>query len=330
MADLSTDFMGIPLKNPIIVASSGLTDSVDKIVEIEQHGAGAVVLKSIFEEEITMEHEKILKEEATSRYKDEYLDYFDYRIKEDNISQYYDLISQAKKKVSIPVFASINCKSSHEWTYFAKNFEKAGTDGLELNVFLMPSNLNRTNEENEQIYFKIVKKVSESISIPISIKISYYFSNLGLMIQRLSETKIKGMVLFNRFYSPDIDVDNLKVTSTNVFSSPHELSFPLRWIALMAKRVSCDLAASTGIHDGISVVKQLLAGAQATQIASALYLNGPAYIKTMLEDIESWMKEKNYNKISDFRGILSQPETDDPSLYERVQFMKYFSDRENH
>jgi len=325
--DLTTKYLGLTLQSPIIVGSSGLTDSADKIEQLEKYGAGAVVLKSIFEEEITMEYEQIVEEEAPNRYKDDFLDYFDYRLKQENIDKYINLITEAKKRVSIPVIGSINCTQSHEWSYFAKNLEKAGADALELNVFILPSNLNLTADYIEKTYLDIINKVKKEITIPIVVKMSYFFSNLGHIIEKLSSTGVAGIVLFNRFYSPDIDIDKLEVTATNVLSAPAELSTSLRWIGLMANRVSCDLAASTGVHDGTSVIKQLLAGADAVQVVSALYNNGPEYLETMLRDMKSWMVEKKYDKINAFKGILSQEKYQNPSLFERVQFMKYFSDR---
>jgi dihydroorotate dehydrogenase (fumarate) len=328
--DLSTKYLGLELRNPVIVGSSGLTDSVKKIVDLEKYGAGAVVIKSIFEEEITMEYEKVLAEEAPSRYKDDYLDYFDYKIKEDNIKNYIKLISDAKKKVKIPVIASINCTSSHEWTYFASKIEDAGADAMELNMFVLPSTLDKSIEDIDHIYLEIINNVKNSINIPLSIKISFYFSNLGRAIKVLSKTGIEGIVLFNRFYSPDIDLDKMEITSTNVLSSPQELSTSLRWIGIMANRVKCDLAASTGVHDGKAVIKQLLAGANAVQMVSALYQNGPEFLGKVIEEIEAWMKEKGYNSIADFQGMLSQEKYVNPTLYERVQFMKYFSDREKY
>jgi dihydroorotate dehydrogenase (fumarate) len=288
------------------------------------------VIKSIFEEEITMEYEKILAEEAPSRYKDDYLDYFDFKIKEQNITNYIKLISEAKQKVKIPVIASINCNSSHEWTYFAKKIEEAGADALELNIFIMPSTLDKSIEDIDHVYLEIINDVKNIIKIPISIKISYYFSNLGRAIKVLSKTGVKGIVLFNRFYSPDIDLDKMEIISTNVFSTPQELSISLRWIGIMANRVKCDLAASTGVHDGKAVVKQLLAGADAVQMVSALYQNGPEYLKTVIKEIEDWMSEKGFESIADFKGKLSQEKYVEPTLYERVQFMKYFSDREKY
>ena len=328
--DLSTKYLGLDLPTPVIVGSSGLTDTAKKIEELEKYGAGAVVIKSIFEEEITMEFEKVLAEEAPSRYKDDYLDYFDYKIKEQNLGNYIKLISDAKKKVKIPIIASINCTSSHEWTYFAQKLEEAGADAIELNIFVMPSTLDKSLDDIDHDYLEIINNVKNVVKIPLSIKISYYFSNLGRAIKVLSKTGVKGIVLFNRFFSPDIDLDKMEITSTNVFSTPQELPTSLRWIGIMAKRVKCDLAASTGVHDGKAVVKQLLAGADAVQMVSALYQHGPEYLKTVIGEIESWMKDKGYEKIDDFRGILSQEQYVNPALYERVQFMKYFSDREKY
>lgn len=328
--DLSVKYLGLDLRNPVIVGSSGLTDNVKKIEEFEKYGAGAVVLKSIFEEEITLEYEKVLAEEAPSRYKDDYLDYFDYKIKEDNIKNYIKLISNAKKTVKIPVIASINCTSSHEWAYFAGKIEEAGADALELNIFIMPSTLQKSLDDIDHVYLEIINNVKNIANIPVSIKISYYFSNLGRAIKVLSKTGVQGIVLFNRFYSPDIDLDKMELTATNVFSTPQELPTSLRWIGIMANRVKCDLAASTGVHDGKAVIKQLLAGANAVQMVSALYKNGPEYVQTVLEEIEDWMKDKGYESIDEFKGKLSQEQYVEPTLYERVQFMKYFSDREKY
>ena len=328
--DLSTKYLGLELKNPVIVGSSGLTDSVKKIADLEKFGAAAVVLKSIFEEEITMEYEQVLAEEAPSRFKDDYLDYFDYKIKEQNLSKYIKLISEAKQIVKIPIIASINCTSSHEWTYFAKKIEEAGADALELNIFILPSTLDKSIDDIDHVYLEIINNVKNIIKIPLAIKISYYFSNLGRAVKVLSKTGVQGIVLFNRFYSPDIDLDKMEIISTNVFSTPQELSTSLRWIGILANRVKCDLAASTGVHNGKAVIKQLLAGADAVQMVSSLYQNGPEYMKTVIQDIETWMSEKGFKSIDDFKGKLSQEQSVEPTLYERVQFMKYFSDRDKY
>ncbi len=329
MVDLTTNYLGLTLRNPIIIGSSGLTDTAMKIKTLENNGAGAVVIKSIFEEEITHEYEQAIKDESAKRYKDEFLDYLDYKIKGDNINNYVQLIQDAKKTTEIPIIASVNCVSRHEWTYFAKAIEEAGADALEVNLFMLPSSLDKTPEEQEKIYFDIVEKLKEKIKIPIALKISFYFSNLALVIQKLSATGVKGIVLFNRFYSPDINVEKMEITAGNVLSHPEELPISLRWIAIMANRVQCDLAASTGVHDGNAMIKQLLAGATAVQVVSAIYQHGPEKIQNMLKDLKKWMIHHEFEKISDFRGKLSQQNAINPSVYERVQFMKYFSDRES-
>jgi len=206
MADLTTKYLGLSLKNPIIAGSSGLTDSVKGVKAFEENGAGAVVLKSIFEEEIAFEYEDVLKEASAEGMNMEQFDYYDFKIKGDKLDQFTKLISECKQSVSIPVIASINCVYSHEWTSFAKQLETAGADALELNMFYLPTEFERTTEEKERAYFETIEKVLKEVSIPVALKISYYFSNLGPMIQKLSETGISGLVLFNRFYSPDIDI----------------------------------------------------------------------------------------------------------------------------
>ena len=324
MVDLSTQYLGLKLKNPIIAGSSGLTNSVKRIQGLEQSGAGAVVLKSIFEEEIAFEYEDILQEASAEGVNLDQFDYYDFHIKGEKLDKYSTLIEDSKKSVSIPVIASINCVYSHEWTAFARQLQTAGADALELNMFFLPSEFDRTTEEKEKAYFQIIEKVQKEISIPIALKISYYFSNLGPMIQKLSETGIAGLVLFNRFYSPDFDIDKMEVVSSNVFSSPSDLPISLRWISIMAERVGCDLAASTGVHDGIALIKQILAGAAAVQVASTLYQNGNGQIGVMLKTLEEWMDGKGYNSLADFRGKMSQTKSSNPAAYERVQFMRYF------
>jgi dihydroorotate dehydrogenase (fumarate) len=325
MVDLSTKFMGLSLKNPIIAGSSGLSGSLKGVKELEEGGAGAVVLKSIFEEEIIHEMDDMMKKApATSRYMERF-DYYDYVIKGENIEKYTALIKEAKETVTIPVIASINCTYSHEWTDYAKHLQSAGADALELNMFFLPTDLDRSADEMERAYFNVIEKVREKVSIPVALKISYYFSCLGSTIQKLSKLGVSGLVLFNRFYSPDFDIDKLEVMQTNVFSTPGELATSLRWIALMSQKVDCDLAASTGVHDAEALIKQLLAGAQVVQVVSALYKNGPEYIRTMLGELEAWMTRQEYGKIEDFRGKMSQDKSANPAAYERVQFMKYFS-----
>jgi len=324
MVDLSTQYLGMTLKNPIIAGSSGLTDSVRSIQELEKCGAAAVVLKSIFEEEIAFEYEDILKKASKEGLNLSQFDYYDFHVKSEKLNRYTMLIEECKKAVSIPVIASINCVYSHEWTSFAKKLQTAGADAIELNMFFLPTEFGRTSEEKEKAYFQIIEKIQKEVSIPISLKISYYFSNLGPMIQKLSETGIAGLVLFNRFYSPDFDIDKMEAVSSNIFSSPADLSISLRWIAIMVERVRCDLAASTGVHDGVALIKQLLAGAAAVQVVSTLYLNGNSRISEMLKILERWMEEKGYGCLADFRGKMSQAKSSNPAAYDRVQFMKYF------
>jgi dihydroorotate dehydrogenase (fumarate) len=325
--NLSTSYLGLQLKNPIIVASSGLTDHVDKIIDLERHGAGAVVLKSLFEEEIIAEMDSKMKQMAASGFiYPETLDYYDNSENEydESALQYIKLIKDAKAAVNIPVIASINCVSSKNWTYFPRQIEEAGADALELNLFILPTDFSRNNRDNENVYFDIISEVLKQIKIPVAIKISFYFSDLGSMIQRLSKTGIRGIVLFNRFYSPDIDTDTLQVTSGFVLSSPAELALSLRWVAIMSNRIDCDIAASTGVHNGNDVIKQLLAGAKVVQIASSLYKNYSGQIESMLNEVKVWMESKNFSSIEDFRGKLAQKNVKNPAAYERIQFMKNF------
>ena len=326
MANLSTTYLGLNLKNPIIAASSGLTNSLDDIKEFEKKGAAAVVLKSIFEEEIRRELEKDLNTMTMDTFTyPETMEYYDNFAEDDSLTNYLKLIRDAKQAVKIPIIASVNCVSAEKWPYYAETLQDAGADALELNVFVLPTDFEKSSEENEKVYFDIVKEVKKHVKIPVALKISYYSSNLGSFIQKLSNTGIDGLVLFNRFYSPDIDINKLDILSTNVTSTPNELPISLRWIGIMHNRVGCDLAASTGIHDGAAVIKQLLAGANAVQIASAFYKNGKGIIETMLSDLSRWMDEKKFDSIDEFRGKLSQDKSQNPAAYERVQFMKYFS-----
>ena len=322
MPKLETKYMGLTLRNPIIIGSSGLTNSVEKIKELETHGAGAVVLKSIFEEQILMEANS-LKSDYWGHAEE--ADYLTQYTQQHTLDEYLTLIRNAKKEVSIPVIASINCVSSTHWTSFAKKIQDAGADALELNIFILPADYKQKGENVESIYFDIINEVRSQITIPIAVKMSRYFSGLANMIFELSVRKIQSIVLFNRFYTPDIDVKKMEVVSSHVFSSPEEISEPLRWVGMLAGDVKCDLAASTGIHDGEGVLKCLLAGAKAVQIATTIYKNGPVYIETMLEQLKSWMKEHRCNSLQEFSGKLSHKHIKDPVIYERAQFMKYFA-----
>lgn len=326
MANLTTNYMGINLKNPLIVGSSGLTNSVESIIKIEQSGAGAVVLKSLFEEQIRYEISKALTSDDESySYYPEAVDYISNYSKDHKIKSYLDLIRDSKNAVEIPVIASINCISASEWITFAKKIQDAGADALELNVFVLPSDPNHSAEDNEKVYFNLVDAVLKQVSIPVSLKISYYFSGLARFARQLSWTGIKGLVLFNRFFSPDIDIEKMKVISSHVFSSPEELSISLRWVAMLSDILHCDISASTGVHDGKAIIKQLLAGATTVQVTSALYKEGFIRITEMLNELSAWMEKNNYNNISDFKGKLSYKSSENPAAYERMQFMKHFA-----
>jgi dihydroorotate dehydrogenase (fumarate) len=325
MADLRTNYLGLTLKNPVIVGSCGLTNSAEKIIQIEKAGAGAVVLKSLFEEQITFQAEKTLSLTEANYSYPEARDYISNYSKENDVSNYLKLIKDCKASVSIPVIASINCVSSAEWTSFARKIQDAGADAIELNIFVLPSDPRKLPEQNEKVYFDITQAVIREVSIPVAVKTSYYFSGLAKTMLKLSWTGIKGVVLFNRFFSPDIDIEKFEVTASHVFSSPEEVAISLRWVAMLSDRLHCDIAASTGVHSGVEVVKQLLAGAKAVQIASAVYKNGTAVITEMTNFLEAWMVRHRFEKTSDFIGKMSFKEADNPAAYERVQFMKHFA-----
>lgn len=319
MSQLETTYLGLKLKNPVIVGSSGLTSSIDKIKKIEEKGAGAIVLKSIFEEQIKFEAGRL----ANGSDSPEAWDYVNYYVKNNTIQQYLDLIKKAKQEVKIPVIASINCVSSKEWTGFAKSIEEAGADAIEINVFVLPNDRNATAEKYENIYFELAEQLKSTLNIPFAFKLGSHFSNLVGFIQKLN---VPGVVLFNRFYAPDIDIDNMKFTTSEVFSSPADIRNSLRWVGIISSKISdLDIAASTGVHDGKAVVKQILAGANAVQVCSTLYKNGIDHLESIIKEIEEWMSKHGYNNIDEFRGKMSYAKIDDPLVYERSQFMKYFS-----
>lgn len=319
--------MGLKLKNPIVAASSGLTQSAEKIKELAENGAGAVVLKSLFEEQINNEISQILYNQHNTGYP-EAEDYIKAYTRDNSLQHYLQLIKDAKSIVDIPVIASINCVDASEWVSFAKEIEQAGADALELNVFVVSVDPRTSSEKMEHLYLKIVDEVKKQVTIPVAVKIGSYFTNLAGMVDKLYAHGAKAVVMFNRFYEPDIDLENLKMTSSEVFSTPSDIRRSLRWTGMITSAVpNMEVAASTGIHDGDGVLKQLLAGAQVVQLCSTLYINGVEKIKEVLDDLELFMKKWDYNSLNDFRGKLSYKRIDNPVLYERAQFMKYFSNR---
>lgn len=319
MSRLETTYLGLKLKNPVIVGSSGLTSSIDKIKEIEKKGAGAVVLKSLFEEQINYEAGSL----ADSSDSPEALDYVKYYTKNNTVQEYLELIRKAKAEVEIPVIASINCVSAKDWVDFAKKIEQAGADALEVNVFILPNDRNASGDKYESIYFDLADKLKKILTIPFAFKLGSHFSNLVGFIQKLH---VPGVVLFNRFYAPDIDIDQMRFISSEVFSLPSDIRDSLRWVGIVSSKIArIDIAASTGIHDGEAAIKQILAGAKTVQVCSTLYKNGIDQLQNIISDIETWMEKNGFEHIDEFRGKMSYHKIDDPLIYERSQFMKYFS-----
>ncbi len=326
MANLTTSFAGLTLKNPVVIGSSGLTDSVSDIKKLEENGAAAVVLKSLFEEEIIHEmNASLTKMQGHSFIYPETLEFYENNdLDEESTVKYLELIKDLKESVHIPVIASVNCVTAQQWTTFPELIQSAGADALELNIFILPSDITITGEQQEKIYYNIVKEIVGQIKIPVIVKISPYFSNLGATIKNLSGMGLKGIVLFNRYYTPDFDIDTFEVTSANVLSHPDDMYHSLRWIAIMSQYVTCDLAATTGLHDSNAIIKQILAGASAVELVSAIYKNGPEYIQILLSEIENWMNNKGFTSLDDFKGKMSQHNSGNPAAYQRIQFMKYF------
>lgn len=315
--------MGLNLKNPIIVGSSGLTNSVEKIQDLEKQGAAAVVLKSLFEEQIIMEQEKSFNQNDFDY--PEAMDYMKAYVGDSSLNDFIKLIKEAKEAVSIPVIASINCISVGKWTEFAKKIEEAGADAMEINISLLPSDIEKTSTHNEKTYFNIIEAVKKQVNIPIAVKMSHYSAGLTHLIAQLSYTKmVDAFVLFNRYYAPDINIHDLSITSSAVLSRDGDISESLRWVALLSDKIRTPISASTGVHNGEDVVKQLLAGAKTVQVVSSIYKNGSPVIGEMLSSLEKWMEEKEYTNIEAFRGIMSYDRFNEPQAFERIQFMKYF------
>lgn len=325
MPNLETNYLGLKLKNPIVVSSSGLTASVLKIVEMEKNGAGAVVLKSLFEEQILHDAGRL---EVTSDYP-EASDYIRSYTKSNSVGEYLTLIKEAKSKVSIPIIASISCVSSSDWVDFAKKIEAAGADALEVNVYFLPTENDKPASFFENTYLELAEKLRKAVKMPIVFKLGNHFTNVLWLIRELYFRKINGVVLFNRFYEPDIDINRMKMVSSELFSHAADIRTSLRWVALASAKVpNMSISASTGIHTGEAVVKMLLAGASSTQVCSAVYKGGSKTISTMVEVLEKWMTDKGYKSIDEFRGQLSYAKISDPAAYERSQFMRYFSNME--
>jgi dihydroorotate dehydrogenase (fumarate) len=340
MENLETTYLGLKLRNPLIAGSCGLTNSISNIKEIAKKGIGAIVIKSLFEEQIQAETEKVIKTntrlESSERpnetifnkriydYDEAYSYVYDFT-KRNTLGKYLYFINEAKEAVDVPVIASINCVSNQDWHAFAKKIEETGVDAIELNIYILPSDWRRSGEDNEKIYYDIIKEVRNYVNIPIAVKIGYYFSSLSQSVRKLSQTGIKGLVLFNRPYNTDIDIDTIELSHGPIYSTAEEYARTLRWIAILAGHVDCDLSASTGVHDEKAFIKQLLAGASTVQIASALYKRGLDVIPEILKGTVNWMAKHKFETVDAFRGKLSKSKLENPAALERVQFMKLYS-----
>ena len=326
MADLSTTWMGLKLKSPIIAASCTLTGSVEHVSEAARCGAGAVVPKSLFEEQIMQDAARSLGGNEQRFFYAQAEDYIREYSRGDALASYLELIRASCREVPVPVIASINCVSAGEWVQFAREIEDAGADGLEINIFVMPSDPSRSSAENEQVYFDVLSAVTKAVRIPVAAKVSSYFSSLAHTARALPSTGIGSLVMFNRFFSPDIDIDTMELKPAPLFSTPEDYCHSLRWIAMLSGSVGCDLVASTGVHNSETLIKQLLAGAKAVEVASVLYLKGFEEIRTMLEGLEEYMDRQGFASLSELVGRMSMKNSLHPAAYERSQFMKHFSD----
>jgi dihydroorotate dehydrogenase (fumarate) len=291
---------------------------------MEEFGAGAVVLHSLFEEQLRAQEEELNQRlEQGSESFAESLSYFPkmstYRLGPED---YLEHIKKAKKAVKIPIIASLNATSLGSWTEFAQKIEEAGADALELNIYTVPTDEKLSSEKIEQEYLKIVMAIKSMVSIPVAVKLSPYFSNLTKLVHNLDQTGVDGLVLFNRFYQPDINIDTLDIESKVPLSSSHENQLSLRWIGILSGKVGTDLVASGGIHTHKDVLKLIMAGAQVTMLCSSLYKNGIPHLKTINDQMVNWMKKNKYHSLQDLRGSMSQEKTSNPSAFQRAQFIK--------
>lgn len=327
MADLKTTYMGLELRNPIIVGSSGLTKSLSGIKQCEEAGAGAVVLKSIFEEQYQVEQDVPMEDILV------YPEALDY-LRQGGLLEYapqelIQLIERAKKEVNIPIIASINCQSARVWPRFARQLEDAGADGLELNIYFLPIDLDKSGAEYERYHLDILEQVKAKVKIPVAVKLAPQITALPHMARKLAESGCGGLVFFNWFLEPDIDIRSLRTQSRKGTGNFHQ---SLRWVGLLSGRVGCDIAASGGVRSGEDVVKQLLAGASAVQVCSLFYQKGLAENGRLLSDLETWMEEQKYPDIESFRGDLSFKKQElsfkdqgEAKMFFRSQYMKTYS-----
>ena len=324
MPDLSTSYLGLPLAHPIVASASPLSHSLDGIRRLEDGGAAAVVLFSLFEEQIRWENETLARLTAVgAESTGEATSYFppigDFAAGPDS---YLDLVRQARQAVSVPVIASLNGVSPAGWIDYAGLMEDAGASAIELNIFFIPADPTITGREVEQRYEDIVSAVSTAVSIPVAVKLNPFFSAMGEMAGRLVSAGARGLVLFNRFYQPDFDLDRLDVAPTLELSSPAEIRLPLLWLALLHGRVQASLAATTGVHTASEGAKYVLAGADAVMTTSALLTRGPGHVRTMVDELSAWLDRKGFASVAQIRGSMSQRHVADPTAFERANYMK--------
>ncbi len=324
MPDLKTTYMGLELSNPVIAGSSTHTITADKVKALEAAGVGAVVLKSIFEEQIRSDVSGMVE----SLHGDQHAEAYEY-LRADYPMQigpekYLDRVRSIKAVSSIPIIASVNCIDADRWVTFARKIEAAGADAIELNVYDIPQDDETTSADVEQRHLDLVATVAGELNIPIAVKIGPYYSSMANFVQRLAALDIQAIVMFNRFFQPDIDIDTLALKSGINFSRADDIRLPVRWIAMLRNRVACDLSLTGGVHAAEGAIKALLAGANTVQICSVLYKQGNDRIGDILKGLEEWMEAQGFNTLDDFRGKLSEPEEGPQAGFARAQYVKAF------
>jgi dihydroorotate dehydrogenase (fumarate) len=327
--DLTTHYMGLELKHPVVASASPLSESLDGIRRLEDGGAAAVVMFSLFEEQIHRENaalDRLLSHGAHSFA--ESLSYFpavdDFAAGPDH---YLNLVRRASETADIPIIASLNCVTGEGWIDYARQLEQAGASGLELNIYAIETNLDITGQEVEQRYLDSLKRVKQAVSIPVALKLSPFFSAFGHMAKQLDAAGADALVLFNRFYQPDFDIDTLEAAPTLTLSSAGEIRLPLLWIALLHGRVNASLGATRGVETSVEVIKYLLAGADTVMTASALLRHGPGYVAKLVEGLEAWMDERGFHSVRQLRGIMSHAKVADPQAFERANYIRILESR---
>jgi dihydroorotate dehydrogenase (fumarate) len=327
MVDLSTTYLGLQLKNPVVASASPISKKVDGIRKLEDAGASAVVMYSLFEEQIV--HESLALDHYLNRGTDTYAESLTYfpDLAHYNVGpeEYLGLIQKAKQTVNIPVIGSLNGVSTGGWIKYAKQIQQAGADALELNVYYIPTDLNLTSQDLEQNYIDLVKDIRDQVSIPVAVKLSPFFTALPNMANRLVQAGANGLVLFNRFMQPDLDIETLEVTPNLVLSNSNELRLPLRWIAILYGRVQADMALTSGVHTAQDVLKAMMAGANVTMLASSLLMHGVKRVSEVVHDMEMWMETFEYESVQQMRGSMSQRSVAEPAAFERANYMKALS-----